>query len=330
MKNILVVGLGSMGKRRIRLVKRVLGDQVKIYGVDLNEERRKTVAKEYGIEVTEDLGELLKSQAIDASFVSTAPLAHAKIISKILEYGIPVFSELNLVTTDYQKNIELAKKMKTVLFMSSTMLYRKEMQYIIGKVKESNKPLDYMYHVGQYLLDWHPWDNLKDFFISKKETNGVREILVVEIPWLIEAFGSVKSMKVVRDKITDLPVDYEDNYYMIFEHEHGHKGVFVCDVVSREAVRDFTVFGEEIYLHWGGTADALYQKNITSGEMEFVDLYSEEKVNHREGYSNTQIENAYEEEIRNYFSVIEGKAKPLYSFEKDIETIRLIDEIEER
>lgn len=36
---IAVIGLGSMGKRRIRLIKNILGENVEIYGVDSNEKR---------------------------------------------------------------------------------------------------------------------------------------------------------------------------------------------------------------------------------------------------------------------------------------------------
>ena len=47
--NICVVGLGSMGKRRIRLLKKIVSNTI-IIGVDSNYNRAKTVAKEYGIE----------------------------------------------------------------------------------------------------------------------------------------------------------------------------------------------------------------------------------------------------------------------------------------
>ena len=47
--NILVVGLGSMGKRRIRLLKKMY-QQYHIYGVDLNAQRCAFVKKEYEME----------------------------------------------------------------------------------------------------------------------------------------------------------------------------------------------------------------------------------------------------------------------------------------
>ena len=50
--------------------------------------------------------------------------------------------------------------------MSSTLQYRKEIQFIKEEVKKVSGKVNYIYHVGQYLPDWHPWENYKDFFVG--------------------------------------------------------------------------------------------------------------------------------------------------------------------
>ena len=52
--NIIVVGLGSMGKRRIRLLKRIK-PECTIIGVDSNTERASAVKEEYGIVIDHSL-----------------------------------------------------------------------------------------------------------------------------------------------------------------------------------------------------------------------------------------------------------------------------------
>ena len=64
----------------------------------------------------------------------------------------------------YDENIALAKAKDKILFLSSTFLYRKENQSIIEKVHEAQCPLNYIYHVGQYLPDWHPWESYNNYF----------------------------------------------------------------------------------------------------------------------------------------------------------------------
>ena len=55
---IIVIGLGSMGKRRIRLLKE-LGEK-EIVGVDTNEERCLNAEKEFDIKTSCSLDNLLK------------------------------------------------------------------------------------------------------------------------------------------------------------------------------------------------------------------------------------------------------------------------------
>ena len=46
---VCVIGLGSMGKRRIRLLRQLFSD-VEIVGIDSNADRMAAVAKEYAID----------------------------------------------------------------------------------------------------------------------------------------------------------------------------------------------------------------------------------------------------------------------------------------
>ena len=69
----------------------------------------------------------------------------------------------------------------------------------------------------------------------------------------------------------------------------------------------------------------MYEKDIVSGELKQV---SAGKYIHEKGYSESINEYAYMKEIEDFFEAIKGK-EPLYSFEKDKEILRIIDEIEE-
>lgn len=108
--NILVVGLGSMGKRRIRLLKR-FNEVSLIIGVDGREDRRKEASEQFGINAFADIEDVFIShQYVDAAFVCTSPLSHNSIISKLLDYGLHIFSEINLVNDGYKSNINKAKE----------------------------------------------------------------------------------------------------------------------------------------------------------------------------------------------------------------------------
>ena len=322
---LLIVGLGSMGKRRARLAKG-MDASIEISGVDTTESRR-TEAEGLGITAYASIGEAVAADKFDAALVCTAPITHAGIISELLDAGLPVFTELNLVSDGYEKNMKKAREKGLPLFLSSTMLYRGETQYIKRQVEAFAKPVNYIYHIGQYLPDWHPWENYKNFFVGDKRTGGVREIFGIDLPWLLDTFGPVKSLHVEKDKISQLEVDYPDSYFVTLRHENGVKGMLAVDVVSPKAVRNFECFGEGLHLFWEGNPRSLYTFDHDKGEKLPVNTY--ESFEHDSRYSDNIVENAYVDELANFFAVLKGAEQPRYSFEKDLETIRLIEAIEE-
>ena len=256
---LLLIGLGSMGKRRARLA-RGIDPAVRIVGVDTAESRR---AEALGLGLIQaaypDLAAALAAErtALDAALVCTAPLAHAGLIGALLDAKLPVFTELNLVADGYAENIAKAKANGLPLFLSSTMLYRRETQYIKDSVAAFGKPVHYIYHIGQYLPDWHPWENYKNFFVGQARTGGVREILGIDLPWLLDAFGEVESLTVQCDSISGLGLPYPDCATLLLRHASGAQGVLAADVVSPKAVRNFECFGDGLHLFWEGNPKAL-------------------------------------------------------------------------
>lgn len=323
--NIAIIGLGSMGKRRLRLLKEHFPN-ISLYGIDTNSERRKFCEEEYNIKTFSNLQELIPNIKIDCMFVCTSPISHSNIIREGIQYGIHIFTELNLVKDGYESNIALANEKGVKLFLSSTAIYRKEMQYIIEKVKENKAPVCYNYHVGQYLPDWHPWENYKDFFVGNKRTNGCREILAIELPWMILAFGKVKDMNILSGKATSLDIDYNDYYMIQIMHESGSRGNLIVDVISREAVRKLEVFGEKKYIEWQGKPDSLRSKNLQTKEFELIKLY--DQIDKLENYSSTIIENQYLDEIKAFFKELNGSETAKYTFADDLYTLEIIDKIE--
>ena len=324
----LVIGLGSMGKRRIRLLHNI-DNTIEIYGVDARDDRRvdaKNMCNSLGfaIQTFATIEEVKKIEKIDISLVCTSPASHGEIINECLQNNWNVFTEINLVGTKYSENIELAKDKGLILYLSSTPMFRREVKYITDRVASIDNSANSIYHVGQYLPDWHPWESYKDFFVGQKSTNGCREILAIELPWLSEAYGDITNIYSVTNKLTQLDIDFQDSYNILVEHAGGNKGMIVADVVCRPAVRYFETYGEAFYIRWDGTTDGLYE--YSSGKPDKIDLYNE--VRHQDGYNSMIIENEYEDELRDFLEVLNGEKNVRYSFEKDLKILNWIDEVE--
>ena len=322
---IIVIGLGSMGKRRIRLLSE--HEDIELFGIDSQQSRCEEVKQKFGIKCYVNIAEAVESVHPDAAVISTSPLSHAAIIKECLQSNLHVFTEINLVSDGYEENMKLAKEKGLTLFLSSTFLYQEETLKIIEKVKSSNiSKLNYIYHVGQYLPDWHPWESYNNYFIGNPRTNGCREILTIDLPWIVTAFGDIKSVQVLKSKNTELNIDYNDNYLIMLEHESGTKGVFAADVVSRKAVRHFEVYGENLNLVWDGTPETLVEYIIDSKED--VQLLANTITEHIEGYSSLIDENPYRDELNAFLAAVNENKKPMWDFEKDQALLQWIDIIE--
>ena len=57
-----------------------------------------------------------------------------------------------------------------------------------------------------------------------------------------------------------------------------------------------------------------------------VDTYA--SFEHDSRYSDNIVENAYVDELTNFFAVLKGEEQPRWSFEKDLKAIELMDKIE--
>lgn len=320
-----VIGLGSMGKRRIRLL--MENKNIQVVGVDSQETRCREVYGKYEVNCYASLDETLKLGRIDCAFVCTSPLSHSEIIRTCLTHGLHVFTEINLVNDGYDSNMKLAERNGLVLFLSSTFLHRKETMTIIEKVRNSDYRLNYIYHVGQYLPDWHPWEGYNNYFIGNPKTNGCREIMAIDLPWIVTCFGDIKGINVLKGKNTDLNISYNDNYLVLMEHESGVRGVFAVDVVSRKPYRHIEIYGENLQISWNGTPESLMQYDIEKKCMERIDL--SDASEHVDGYAEFITESPYREEIRAFLKQISDNTyAPVWNFSKDKKILDWIDKIE--
>lgn len=326
-KTVLVCGLGSMGKRRTRILKSLYPD-IRVVGIDSRQDRINKVKNQFKIEVQTDFYKAFQEIKPQAVFICTPPLSHDKFVLYALENKAHTFSEINLTHKAYEAIIETARQNERIAFLSSTCLYKKEMNWIAGQFNGRQAPASYRYHVGQYLPDWHPWEHFSKFFVAQKESNACREIMAIEFPWIINVFGRVKNIKVIKSNISELDLGYPDIFHLLFEHENGCVGSITIDCICVKAVRKLDIFSDKIYIKWSGKPDSLQTYSDKTGKMIPVPLYTQiEKDKH---YKDFIIENPYIEEIEHFFNLIEGRQSLpiIYSYEQDKYILKLIDEIE--
>jgi len=293
----LVVGLGSMGKRRLRNL-RALG-VTKLAGVDPRADRRAEAAAQQPLEVFAGAPEALGAFSPDVMIVSTSPELHMDYARLALERRLPCFIEASVV--DAERILELHGRTEAdgpLMAPSCTMRYfpgpRKVKELVRGGV--IGEPLTLTYHTGQYLPDWHPWERIEDYYVSREDTGGCREIVPFELTWLNDLFGDPEPLGCVRTRTGTLNAPIDDAYHFWLRYPPRLTASITVEVLSRPfATRELRILGTTGQLVF--SADENVVRVARAGEQAWV-RHSLERGNAAAGYINP--EEPYIDEMRDF------------------------------
>lgn len=321
-KTFLVIGLGSMGKRRIRCLK-ALGYS-DIIGFDIRTDRREEARNLYDIEVISILNKEAYRK-VDTIIISTPPDLHLIYAKEALLYSLPVFVEASVILDDV-KEIQKLNTKNLFIAPSATFFFHpiiKEIREIV-KNKKYGKITNFTYHSGQYLPDWHPWENVNEFYVSKRETGGGREIVPFELTWLTKTLGFPKEIKGYFDKTIDFGAEIEDTYAFVMKFEH-YLGSMIVDVAARFATRQLILNFEKAQLTWNW--DDGYHR-IFDVESKNWQIFKQSDEKHALGYNKNIVESMYIDEIKAFIEGVDNPEKFPNTIDEDIRVLELLNKIE--
>ena len=322
----LQIGLGSMGKRRIRnLFSLGMKD---IIGFDLKKERREECEKKYSLKTIDNLNDKTLSQS-DALIISVPPAVHSQYILLAIKNNKHFFVEASVLDTDMIEIIRRVKGKSIVAAPSATMLFHPGIKKISEIVKngELGKISNIIYHSGQYLPDWHKYEEVSNFYVSQRVTGGARELVPFELTWLTNIFGFPKTLCGYNKKTIEIKgaEEIDDTYNFLMDYGNFLTSITV-DVVSRYATRNLLINGEKKQLLWSWDIDYIKLFNPLTNNWQEIP-YEMKKA--EEGYNQNIGENMYIEEMQNFIDTIHGKKKFINSMEKDYQVLKLLYAIEE-
>lgn len=319
----LQIGLGSMGKRRIRCLKSL--GYCEIIGYDIKKDRRKEVEENYEIKTISSL-ENLNFNKINSIIISTPPDMHSKYIEIALQKKKPSFVEASVILEGLERIKKIAKKKDILIAPSCTMKFHPAIREIknIVESRKYGKVTNFSYHSGQYLPDWHPWENVQDFYVSKKETGGCREIVPFELTWIVDIFGFPKKIFGYFGKTMNIGADIDDTYAISIDFVNSF-GSMTVDVVSRYATRSLILNMEYGQVIWKWEENIVKLFEVLN--KRWIYYYSPQGES-AEGYNKNIIENMYIDETKSFIEAASGKGKFPNSLNEDIEILKLLEDIE--
>ncbi len=318
----LVIGLGSMGKRRVRCLK-ALGYK-DIIGYDPRTDRRKESEELYGIQTVEAIPNTLKN--FDALLISTPPDIHDEYIKLGLKDRVPCFVEASVIVDGLSKINMISKEQNVFIAPSCTLKFHPMIQEIkkIAQSKKYGKLCNFTYNCGQYLPDWHPWEKVSDYYVSKKETGGAREIVAFELTWLADIIDSPLEIKGFYGKTMDVGADIDDTYVATIKWDSGY-GIFQVDVVARFATRFLLMNFEKAQLRWDWDEGCIRIYDVDSKSWSKVEQTYKES---HPGYNKNILEDIYINEISSFIAGIKDPKAFPSNLEEDIRILTLLNQIE--
>ena len=317
---ILIVGLGSIGKLHLRLVRELIPN------ADIRVLRHQSTNElpEYSNGCFSSIEDAILFAPQIAVIANPAPF-HIITARSLAEIGVHLFIEKPLSDSldGVSQLFEVCKKQNIFLltgynlrFLPSLQRFRNFLgENIIGKV------LSVHCEVGQYLPSWRPESNYRQGVSAKRELGGGALLeLSHEIDYLRWIFGEVHWVKASLSRQSSLEIDVEDTVHIIMgfmptTDKHKLIAAVNLDFIRHDTSRLCTAIGEKGSLRWNGLTGevSLYE----SGAKEWCELFR---------YQHTPDE-SYLAEWKNFISSITEDKAPLIAIEDGLKVLQIIEAV---
>ena len=314
----MVVGCGSMGKRRIRCLK--ANREKDIIAFDTREDRRKEVKDLHGVMAYSRLEEALDQQP-DVLVISVPPAVHMDYCLEASRRGLHWFCEVPL-TISLDRVDELTRQVQQkgiVGAVGNQMLFDAYPQQLRQLVQGGRlgPVLTVAYEFGCWLPDWHPYEDYRSFYAAQKELGGGGlDLIVQEVGWIRWIVASpAKSVMAISARRSSLEMDVPDVREIILEFEDGTTGSFHFDLVQRPGGRTLKFIAEAGTAVWDSKNARVYLAETGQWEDLAPPTYK-------------QFEEVYYAEIGQFLKCVKGEATWENDLNTAVEMTRLLSAVE--
>ena len=316
-----------MGKRRIRCL-RALGVE-KIVGFDPRADRRAEVEGLWeGIRCEETFERAALDRRYAAWIISVPPAQHVEYIKQAVQHGTSFFVEASVVDSGLEDAARAVTEAGIVGAPSRTLCYHpaiKQVKRIVAS-GELGKLSNVLLHSGQYLPDWHAYEDVSEYYVSDPATGGGREIVPFELTWFTDVFGLPQRVTGnFRRTIHIRGAEKIDDTYNCLLDYGDHLAVVTVDVVSRYATRRLLINGSEKQLQWSWDDPHVRVYDPRSGAWVSHEYSAAPAA---AGYNPNISEGMYLEETEAFLNAVRGISKYPGTLQMDHEVLKILYQIE--
>jgi predicted dehydrogenase len=322
---ILMVGLGSIGQRHLRNLRRILGRDAEIaaYRVlrqsvvltdKMQVEQGGNLEEKYNLTLFDDMDAALDWRP-DFVCICNPNNLHMPVALAAARAGCHLFVEKPLSHNydQVEELISIVDQKQLVGFVTYQMRFHPCLQRLLALLQQNaiGKVLAVRAEMGEYMPGWHPWEDYRQSYAARKEMGGGSLLAQIhEMDYLYWLFGLPSRLYAVGGHLSSLEIDVEDVASVLMDcggiPVHLH-----LDYVQRPPSRTLQVIGDAGKILIDLRASTLHH---FGGDGALLDALS------FEGFERNQM---FIDELKHFLNCIDGKEKTLISLRDGAQSLRM-------
>jgi predicted dehydrogenase len=315
---VLVVGLGSIGTRHLRVARELLPSAA----IAVLRHRECTSTPEHADACFSDLDQAIDF-APDIAVIASPATFHVSAAQALAQVGTDLLVEKPLASScnGVLHLIETCRAKGTVLLVGYNLRYLPSLQRFRNLIREGSvgKVISVRCEIGQDLSSWRPGTDYRQGVTARRDMGGGALLeLSHELDYLRWIFGDIDWVQAYVGRQSSLEIDVEDSAHLILgfaSWTDGQRmvGTVNMDFVRHDATRGCTAIGEKGSLRWNGITGA-------------VDFFGADIKEWQEAFRHPhQRDDSYRAEWQHFLDCADKRAMPLVTGEDGLEVLQIID-----
>ncbi len=264
----LVVGAGSIGRRHARNLKALGARRIWVYDVDSH--RARSLAAEVEGRAWEDWDAVLRAGP-RVALVCSPPVFHVSQALDLARVGAHLFIEkpLSVSLEGVEALVNEVHRRDLKVLVGCNFRFHPGLQRLRTWLEEGalGKPLYARAVFGQYLPDWHPWEDYRRGYSARKDLGGgVLLDRIHEFDTLWWLFGPPQRVQGWLVHTGSLDIETEDLVEAWLEYPQGLRATVHTDYLNRRYTCRLEILGTQGTATWSFAPHRVTLYRAESGE----------------------------------------------------------------
>lgn len=310
----LIAGLGSIGRRHLRNLI-ALGEQDIVLFRTLQSTLPDDELAAFPVE--NDLDKALARKP-DAVIVANPTALHMAVAIPAAEAGCHLLLE-KPVSHQFDDQVKALQAIVAEKNNRTLVGFQFRFHPVLNQIRDLlladilGRPLSFRVHWGEYLPDWHPWEDYRQSYAARADLGGgVVDTLCHPLDYVRWFFGEVHSLSAMTGQISDLILDVEDVAEITMNFASGVIGSIHLDYFQRPPSHWMEINCEKGQVCWDNADGA--------AKVYSADQGSWQTLSPPEGFERNDL---FLAEMRHFIALVSGEEASRCDLEDGVQALKM-------